>query len=227
MALDIKSTLGRKIGPLPAIAWVGMVAAVYVVYRYRKASMSQAALGDEAVVTTGGDIGSASDMTSGWGGSGGTAVGSSTNNPGFIPQDNNDWAKDAINAAIAYGWDPIQANNAVSGYVYGSGIALNEQQTSILRWVLGKIGAPPDPIASPPPTTPAPTPGPPSTPTPTPPHPLAPATLNEPSIYSGWTFGSMGGANNPLRGWGQWSTLSDAQKRQAYAHLGWQIPAGL
>jgi hypothetical protein len=38
MALDIKSTLGRKIGPLPAIAWVGMVAAVYVVYRYRKAS---------------------------------------------------------------------------------------------------------------------------------------------------------------------------------------------
>jgi hypothetical protein len=146
--------------------------------------MNQAALGDQAVVTTGGDIGSASDMSSGWGGSGGTAVGSSGNNPGFTPQDNNDWAKDAINAAIAYGWDPIQANNAISGYVYGSGIALNEQQSSILRWVLGKIGAPPDPIASPPPTTPAPVPGPPSTPTPTPTPPPIPASVPQGHMWT-------------------------------------------
>lgn len=167
MATNMKASLTKKVGPLPMVAWVGMVAAAYVIYRYYKASRSSAATADSPVVTAQGDIGSASDFTSGFGGIGGTAQGSSIQTPTVSgPSTNVDWGNNAANGAIAMGYNPTDVEAAIGSYLYGTGTALNDSQSAILRWVLTKFGTPPESVILPPPTTPPPnvTPQPPSTP---------------------------------------------------------------
>src|SRR4051794_30452798 len=121
---DVKESLTKKVGPLPMVAWVGLVAGAYVVYRYYKASRQVAApiASGQPVVSSGGDIGNAADMSSGWGGAGGTAVGSSVPTPSqFTPATNQDWLQAATNAGIGFGYNPIDVETALGSYVYGTG----------------------------------------------------------------------------------------------------------
>jgi hypothetical protein len=177
--MDIKATLTRKIGPLPAIGWAGIVGAIFVGFKYYESSKSNKAT-DAAVadaVTTlpdaVGDIGSSGDFSNGYGNAtgNGAGLGSSTTNSyvDAAPDDNQTWGKRAINYLLSLGVNPTDAATAIASYINQTGQALNSVQSAALQSALQHYGAPPDGLITPPPTTPPPIAGQtPAIPTPTP-----------------------------------------------------------
>lgn len=154
--MDIKGSLTRKIGPLPAVAWVGGAAFIYVIYRYMKTRSASTATNTATSTDTSGGV--SQDAASPWGtGAGG---GSTVLNPSATPtstaQTNVDWGKMAENWAIAQGFNPSDVATALGSYLYQTGQSLNSTQSSILTSALKQFGAPPEGIIIPPQTTPAP-----------------------------------------------------------------------
>lgn len=153
---DLKDTLTTKIGPLPAIAWGGILGGAYVVYRYYKASNAPApspiATGSET------DLGTADDFNVGFGPTTpGLGGGSVVNSPTTVttPDNNSLWGKLVSDWLIAQGFNPTDVQLAISSYLYGTGEALNSTQSAILRSALRQFGTPPEGVIPPPVTTPA------------------------------------------------------------------------
>lgn len=176
MALDLKKSFGTKIGPLPAVAWIGGAAVVYVLYRYmqaRKATAAATTTDPTAVDTSGtGTLGDTlnnpgfTDATGlSTGGSSVVGVGTSTE-----PTNNMDWGKLAANYLIGNGANPADAEAAISTYLFGTGNPLNATQSALLSQALRFLGTPPEGVIIPPPTTdiPAPSPNQPAPATPAP-----------------------------------------------------------
>lgn len=153
---EVTNPLMEKIGPLPAVAWIGGLAGVYVIYRYIQARKAGSAT--TTVDTQGTGFGLSQDTAtpfgSGAGGVGSSVVGSTTPTTG--QQTNVDWGNMAANWAIAQGFNPTDVSTAVGSYLYGTGQALNDQQSAILRLVQKQFGTPPEGVILPPPTTPSP-----------------------------------------------------------------------
>jgi hypothetical protein len=157
MPEDIKEVFTTKIGPLPAIAWGGILGGAYVVYRYIKARNDV----PTSPVTEYGDVGDADDFgmgftntTPGLGAVGGSIVNGPTID--LTPTDNTSWGKRALDWAISQGFNPIDAQFALATYLFGTNATLNTTQSAILRQILSKFGTPPEGVIIPPPTTPAP-----------------------------------------------------------------------
>jgi hypothetical protein len=172
MALDIKDAFTQRIGPLPIIAWGGILGGTFVLWRYHKASQANtAAL--SGLPTSAGDVGTASDFSQGFsnttpglGAAGGSTVNGVDNIP--VPSDNTTWGKQALNWLISRGVDPADASFALGTYLFGTNDQLNDVQSAALRDVLAHFGAPPEGVVIPPPVTPQPSPNPNPTPVPSP-----------------------------------------------------------
>lgn len=135
--------LTRKLGPLPVIAWGGIVAAVYVAYKWATVGRSTAKTEAQTVTEPDYDInndpgyGNAADPYNG---------GSTANTPktDSVPADNMTWAKRAINWLIANGIDPETANTAINTYVNQTGQMLNTSQLAAWKLALQQFGNPPE-----------------------------------------------------------------------------------
>lgn len=170
--MDIKEAFTQRVGPLPVIAWGGILGGTYVLWRYHKASQANsAAIG--AIPNSAGDLGTASDFSQGFsnttpglGAAGGSTVNGVDTIP--VPTDNTTWGKQALNWLISRGVDPADASFAIGTYLFGTGDQLNDVQSASLRDVLAHFGAPPEGVVIPPPVTPQPSPNPTPVPTPAP-----------------------------------------------------------
>jgi hypothetical protein len=160
-----KGLLTNKVGPLPAIAWAGIVGGIFIVFSYakhRKAGPAAAATA-VPVVQAQPDLGSASNFSNGYndasnGGTSASGSGSgSTATQTYVEPaaaTNQSWAARAINYLVGNGANPVDANSAIGNYVYGTGVPLNSTQTALLTQGLGHFGPPPEGVILPPVTTP-------------------------------------------------------------------------
>jgi len=159
----LKKALGRKIGPLPAVAWIAIAIVVfYYVSKKQKASGGSDQQTDSAgnVGTidpkTGYVYGSAEDAaalgqaSSGLGTDTDTGTGTSTVSGQYA--DNNAWAVAAINYLVSIGVDATSANTAITQFLASQ--PLTTQQQGEVNLAIQRLGAPPsppEPGGSPPP----------------------------------------------------------------------------
>lgn len=162
-AAGIKGALSRKIGPLPAVAWIAIAVVVfYYVSKRQKGSASSGDQTDSAGNTgqidpkTGYVYGSAEDAaalgqaSSGLGTDTDTGTGGSTVSGQYA--DNNAWAVAAINYLVSIGIDATSANTAITQFL--SSQTLTTQQQGEVNLAIQQLGAPPsppEPGGSPPP----------------------------------------------------------------------------
>lgn len=143
------SMLTRKIGPLPAYAYVLIiVAGAYAIKLYRARTGS----GPAASALP-------SDATS-------APPGGSTAGSGSVPSDgpsgtvvgktNAQWALTVSNGMIASGSNPVTVSSAVTKYLAGG--LLTAQETAVITTAVGRYGYPPEGVL---PIKTVPTPGPP------------------------------------------------------------------
>lgn len=158
-----KQALTRKIGPLPAAAWIVIIAITFYYVSKRQKSSTGAgqetdSAGNVGVIDpkTGYVSGSAEDAaalgqsSSSLGTSTDTGTGGST--VGGQYADNNAWAVAAINYLVSIGVDAVSANAAITQFL--SSQTLTAQQQGEVNLVIQRIGAPPsppEPGGSPPP----------------------------------------------------------------------------
>ena len=158
----LKGALSKKIGPLPAVAWIAIAIVVfYYVSKRQKASGSADQTDSAGNVgqidpKTGYVYGSAEDAA---------ALGQSASNLGTSPDtgtggatvggqyaDNNAWAVAAINYLVSIGVDATSANAAITQFLASQ--SLTPQQQGEVNLVIQRLGAPPsppEPGGSPPP----------------------------------------------------------------------------
>lgn len=158
----LKGALSKKIGPLPAVAWIAIA---IVVFYYVSRKQKSGGAGDQTDSAgnvgqidpkTGYVYGSAEDAaalgqaSSGLGtetdsGTGGSTVGGQY-------ADNNAWAVAAINYLVSIGVDATSANTAITQFL--SSQHLTTQQQGEVNLAIQRLGAPPsppEPGGSPPP----------------------------------------------------------------------------
>lgn len=144
---SVKAMLTHKVGPLPAIAWGGILGGIYVGYAYYKRRQSAATDGSTPIQANP-DLGTATDFTNGLTDAtdGGTGGGSSATlvSPGAVVPDNTTWGRRAINYLIALGMSAADASHAVTSYIYGTGFTLNSSQAAALQEAILRFGVPPD-----------------------------------------------------------------------------------
>jgi len=159
----IKAALGKKIGPLPAVAWIAIAIVVfYYVSKRQKSGTSSTDQTDSAGNVgqidpkTGYVYGSAEDAaalgqaSSGLGTSTDTGTGGSTVSNQYA--DNNAWAVAAINYLVSIGVDATSANTAITQFLASQ--PLTTQQQGEVNLAIQRLGAPPsppEPGGSPPP----------------------------------------------------------------------------
>lgn len=158
-----ENLLTRKIGPLPAIAWGGIIAAVYVAYKWATVGKSTAKTDSDVVTeTTFPDQGISNDP--GYGNASGSynGGGSTTAVPyqETVAADNLTWSRRAVNWLLAQGVDAGTANSAINAYVNQTGDQLNSSQYAAWQLAFSHFGNPPEGVLASPNTTP-------DTPTPT------------------------------------------------------------
>ena len=131
----------KKIGPLPAYAYVVIVVGVaYAVYYAKGKQVSTKFVPlDNADGAAGQDssAGESSPMPP-QGGYGGTVT---TGNGSPASTTNAIWARNVSNALIAQGDDPGAVSNAISNYLTGK--ELNAQQQAIVNLAIQQFGVPP------------------------------------------------------------------------------------
>lgn len=141
----IGALLGKKLGPFPVAAWVGIGGfAGYYIYRTRKAAASGTSGG-----TTG--DGSGTVAATGSGSYSPTGSGAGSNNPGSgntgpsTFADNQAWATAAISYLVGLGYEGTVVNQAVQSYL--ASLPLNSQQQGLVNLAILKIGATPEVVA--------------------------------------------------------------------------------
>ena len=150
----LKGALTKKIGPLPAAAWI--VIAVVVFYYVSKRQKAGGAGGDQTDSAgnvgqidpkTGYVYGSAEDAaalgqsSSGLGTSSDSGTGGSTVSGQYA--DNNSWAVAAINYLVSIGVDATSANTAITQFLASQ--TLTTQQQGEVNLAIQRLGAPPSP----------------------------------------------------------------------------------
>lgn len=149
----IKKALGRKIGPLPAVAWIAIALVVY----YYVAKKQKGSAGTDQTDSAGnvGQIdpktgyvyGSAEDAaalgqsSTGLGTSADSGTGGSTVSGQYA--DNNAWAVAAINYLVSIGVDATSANTAITQFLGSQ--TLTAQQQGEVNLAIQRLGAPPSP----------------------------------------------------------------------------------
>jgi len=159
----LKKALGKKIGPLPAVAWIAIAIVVfYYVSKRQKGSGTGGQETDPAgnvgtinpatgyVTGSAEDRAAAGSVSSGLGTSSDTGTGGATVGGSYA--DNNAWAVAAINYLVSIGVDATSANAAVTQFLASQ--PLTTQQQGEVNLVIQRLGAPPsppEPGGSPPP----------------------------------------------------------------------------
>lgn len=192
----------QEIGPLPAYAWAGIVAAGvgFGIWERRRASAGAPAILPAEVT----GVANSGDGTGGISASGGGTV----SPPGApAPTTNDEWLQAAARDLIGRGYDPTLAYQALADFLGGN--TLSTQENAIVALALQHIGPPPTqppppvigpdptqpPVTTPPVTIPPPTPRPRPNPSPgphdntRPVRPGAPGRAGQP--------GAAGGAGAP------------------------------
>lgn len=206
----------KKVGPLPAYAWMAAAIVLYLYFKKRNAATAASGAANATQTDASGTSGnidpatgyvygttadtqalaadnSSTGQTSG--GSGSTVAGQYATNQA--------WAEAAINYLVGLGIDPVEANSAVTQYV-SSQILTTQQQADVNLAVQG-IGGPPNP----------PTPGNAPPPVQTPPSPGATTASNPPT---GFTVTSKTDTTATL----SWNSVTNAT---AYV-IGWSASSG-
>lgn len=149
----IKAQLGKKLGPLPVVAWIAIAVVIfYYVSKNKKgggAGQETDPAGNVGTINpaTGYVAGSAEDRaamgssSSGLGTSTDTGTGQST--VGGQYADNNAWAVAAINYLVSIGVDATSANAAVTNFLASQ--PLTTQQQGEINLAIQRLGAPPSP----------------------------------------------------------------------------------
>lgn len=126
--------LGKQYGPLPLGAWIVVVGGgLGIAYYANRQSQPPVEVEDQSGVpgVGTGDVG-------GW----------TSTDPGTISQGaittNEQWAIRAINDLIAQGYNSVDADSAIRGYI--GGIKLSVKETALLAVALAKWGSPPQPL---------------------------------------------------------------------------------
>lgn len=150
-----KDALGRKVGPLPLVAWIGIALVVFYFVSKKQNGAGSGGLetdpaGNVGVIdpNTGYVAGSAEDRAAL--GNVSSGLGSSTD-PGTTGgstvagqyADNNAWAVAAINYLVSIGVDATSANTAVTQFL--SSQVLTTQQQGEINLAIQRLGAPPSP----------------------------------------------------------------------------------
>jgi len=144
--IDIKETLGKKVGPLPVGVWImavggGLIFAWYM--RSRGGSAEESAEPGRSTVTAPGIGGAA-------GGGGGSGGGDTTR-----PATNEEWYQQAHQRLMATGlYDALIVDTALKAYLSGSRQLTTQEQT-IVSHAIRLIGPPPVPTPVPPPGGPS------------------------------------------------------------------------
>lgn len=147
------SVLTKKIGPLPAYAYVLIIVAgayAWRAYRARTAGASTAGLDSSAASAAGSaapvdGTGSSSTGSTPSDGAAGTVVG----------RTNAQWALTVSNALLAEGRNPVTVSSAITKYLAGG--LLTAQEQALVNEAVQKYGYPPEGVL---PIKPVPTPGP-------------------------------------------------------------------
>lgn len=150
----LKKALGKKIGPLPAVAWIAIAIVVFYLVSQRQKGAGGGGqetdpAGNVGVINpaTGYVQGSAEDRaaagqsSSGLGTSTDTGTGQSTVGGSYA--DNNAWAVAAINYLVSIGVDATSANAAVTNFLASQ--PLTTQQQGEINLAIQRLGAPPSP----------------------------------------------------------------------------------
>lgn len=211
----LSKALTRKIGPLPAVAWIAI--AVVVFYYVSKKQKGAAAGGPQTdpagnVGTinpqTGYVYGSSEDQAALGSGSGSIGSSAETGTGGATVSgqyaDNNAWAVAAINYLVSIGVDATSANAAVTQFL--SSQVLTTTQQGEINLVIQRLGAPPsppEPGGSPPPVV---TPPSSSTYATNPPSGFTTTTVTSSSIGAKWNA-----ATNAASYTLSWGTTADAK----------------
>ena len=161
-----ENILLRKIGPLPAIAWSGIIAGVYVAYKWATVNRHPTQSSTESASELPSFPGDGTSDDPGYGNAAGSYSGSTATPPYSEPviADNLTWARRAINWLIAQGIDPGTANTAIYSYINQDG-TLNSSQYAAWLMAFTHFGNPPDSTLP----TPSQAPDSPATPPPPPP----------------------------------------------------------
>lgn len=143
--------LGRKYGPLPFGAWLGIIAVTAFVARKYVASNrnAKATASDEGYVvdSSGNKLASAYTGTAGGGTPFGTGVvTSAASQQGSVTSpteiDNRGWLKRAADKIQAAGmWNPLDVTGALTKYITGE--ALNQREQAIVNQAITMEGQPP------------------------------------------------------------------------------------
>ena len=152
---SLKDALGKKLGPLPAGAWILIAVAVFwYVSKRQKASASSAnqatdPAGNVGVIdpATGYVYGTPQDQSALGGGSGSLGTSSESGSGGSTVAgsyaDNQAWAVAAINYLVSIGVDATEANTAITQFLASQ--QLTSQQQADGNLVIQRLGAPPTP----------------------------------------------------------------------------------
>lgn len=158
----IKKALGRKIGPLPAVAWIAIAVVIFYYVSKRQKTSAGGPQTDPA-----GNVGTIDPQTGYVYGSSEdqAALGSGSSSLGTSPEtgtggstvsgqyaDNNAWAVAAINYLVSIGVDATSANTAITQFLASQPLTTTQQ--GMVNLAIQRLGAPPsppEPGGSPPP----------------------------------------------------------------------------
>lgn len=144
---SLTTVLGKKVGPLPIAAWVGVGgAAGYYIYTTRKKARS----GGLGAGDTSGDTGAGDGTVSATGSgtyspvgpsAGGNSTGSG-NGGGNTFGDNASWSTAAISYLVGSGYEGVLANQAIQTFL--ASYPLTTDQQGMVNLAIRKIGPPPE-----------------------------------------------------------------------------------
>lgn len=169
---SIVKSLGKKVGPLPAGAWIAIAIAVFLYIRKKQGGTAgTGAQTDPAGNTgpinpaTGYVYGSPQDQSAQSAAGGGTGLGTGTGTSGGstvggVYSDNTAWAQAAINYLVSIGEDAVSSNSAITQYLASQ--PLTTQQQALVNLAIQRLGGPPSPPqpgTAPPPVVAPPGPG--------------------------------------------------------------------
>jgi LysM repeat protein len=140
--MAIQEQLGKMIGPLPVGAWIAVVGGglAFALYQRNKGNVDLTAPGelDNTSVDSGVGLGG---VPAGYTYTGGDAGDDPTGSQPIT--DNITWATNAVNALVASGYDAAAAQTAISNYINGGTLTL--QQWAMISLAIARVGAVPDP----------------------------------------------------------------------------------
>lgn len=138
---EITDSLTKKMGPLPAWAWILLVGGGLGFYLYVQRNKS--------TVNTAASTGSSADTGFGTtrqgAGNLGTAGGTGTDVATTTAiQTNQQWSVKAQNLLVAMGYDPVTVTTAIANYLGGN--VLTAQQSALISEALRSAGPTPEPV---------------------------------------------------------------------------------